>query len=280
VGGIDRLNTEVDIRHGRRAISIEEFSKLVVSARTSGVRVQGFTGEQRARIYTMSYLTGLRKKGTGEPYASEFCLRQRFPDAYGRSRMLEALSEGCVAAAPRLRGLAPDVVKGQGATEKLFTKLERRKTSLMVKKDLELIGIAYETDEGIADFHAAGRHTHITGLFQSGASLTQAKELARHADIKTTMRNMHVCLKEQSHALAELPAPRTLNAPESPKEPAELQMRCNSGGAASRGMPSPDIDAAPQKRQNPCWGKGSGDACRPVAQADKVGPTGFEPATF
>ena len=32
----------------------------------------------------------------------------------------------------------------------------------MVKKDLERVGIPYKTEEGVADFHAAGRHTHIT----------------------------------------------------------------------------------------------------------------------
>jgi len=40
--------------------------------------------------------------------------------------------------------------------EKLFPLLAVRKTWIMVKKDLERVGIAYETAEGIADFHAAG----------------------------------------------------------------------------------------------------------------------------
>ena len=51
-------------------------------------------------------------------------------------------------------GLEPD--------ESLFPKLARRKTYTMVQKDLERAGIPYETHEGLADFHAAGRHSHIT----------------------------------------------------------------------------------------------------------------------
>ena len=74
------------------------------------------------------------------------------------------------------------------AHSQLFPKLERKKTWFMVKKDLERRGIPYETEEGFADFHAAGRHSHITGLLQSGATLTQARELARHGDIRMTMR--------------------------------------------------------------------------------------------
>jgi hypothetical protein len=49
--GIERLNTEVDIRHPRRALSPQEVWKLVDSARTGGEVIQALTGEQRARIY-------------------------------------------------------------------------------------------------------------------------------------------------------------------------------------------------------------------------------------
>ena len=46
-----------------------------------------------------------------------------------------------------------------GPDDLLFPQIERKKTWLMVKKDLERVGIPYETPEGIADFHAAGRHS-------------------------------------------------------------------------------------------------------------------------
>jgi integrase len=87
--------------------------------------------------------------------------------------------------------LHPDLVlqlrqwlRDMPAWENLFPRLGKRRTWLMVKKDLERVEIPYETAQGIADFHAAGRHTHITELLRSGASLTEAKELARHSDVK------------------------------------------------------------------------------------------------
>jgi hypothetical protein len=61
---------------------------------------------------------------------------------------------------PELVSLLPGMLAGMKRGQLLFPKLERKKTWLMVKKDLERVGIAYETEEGIADFHAAGRHTH------------------------------------------------------------------------------------------------------------------------
>ena len=61
-----------------------------------------------------------------------------------------------------------------------------------MKKDLERVGIPYENEDGVADFHAAGRHTHITELLRNRATLPEAKELARHSDIKMTMKYTHV----------------------------------------------------------------------------------------
>ena len=75
----------------------------------------------------------------------------------------------------------------------------------MVKKDLERVGIPYKNEAGIADFHAAGRHTHITELLRSGASLTEARELARHSDIRMTMKYTHIGIDDQAKAVSKIP---------------------------------------------------------------------------
>jgi len=100
----------------------------------------------------------------------------------------------------------------------------------MVKRDLARVGIPYETDEGVADFHSAGRHTYITELLRNGASLPEAKELARHTDVKMTMRYTHIGLEDQSRAVAglRLPPPVQQNPGLLDKASGEgaLQMRC------------------------------------------------------
>jgi hypothetical protein len=73
--------------------------------------------------------------------------------------------------------------------------------ALTVVASLEFL---YRTAEGVADFHAAGRHSHITEILRSGASLTEARELARHGDIRMTMRYTHIGIKDQANALAKL----------------------------------------------------------------------------
>jgi hypothetical protein len=88
--------------------------------------------------------------------------------------------------------------------ERLFPRLDKKKTYTMVQMDLERAGTPYETHEGLADFHAGGRHSHITGLARSGATIMEAKELARHADIRQTAKCTHIGIDERAEALAGL----------------------------------------------------------------------------
>ena len=108
---------------------------------------------------------------------------------------------------PELVGMVREWVRDLGPDDLLFPRIERKKTWLMVKKDLERIGIPYETPDGIADFHAAGRHSHITGLVRSGASIMEAKELTRHADIRQTAKYTHIGMEDRAEALGNPPSP-------------------------------------------------------------------------
>jgi hypothetical protein len=81
----------------------------------------------------------------------------------------------------------------------------------MVRKDLERIGIPYETEEGIADFHAAGRASHITEMLRSGADLVQVMKQARHSDVKMTLRYFKGNLSDQQQAVSKLPMPADLS---------------------------------------------------------------------
>jgi hypothetical protein len=102
-----------------------------------------------------------------------------------------------------LRGWLPQLTD----TEPLFPKLARRKTWIMIKHDLEKEGIPYETKDGFADFHASGSHTYITELLRNGVTLPEAKELARHSDIKTTLKYTHIGLADRAQAVRVLVKP-------------------------------------------------------------------------
>ena len=269
---LERLNPATDVRHKRRALTSDEFNQLLASARASGVSIQEYDGETRARIYTISYMTGLRRAEIASLTPRSFQLDTPQPilsvaAANSKHRREDTLPIH-TALVEMLRGwlvgLAPDQV--------LFPKLAKRRTWLMVKKDLERVGIPYVTPEGIADFHAAGRHTHITELLRTGASVPEAMELARHSDVKMTMKYAHIGIQDQARALASLPTPKNAADPVTKKEepeddPPESGQRLGSDSGVFDRLSVAPIgtcgcdEGEVQKRQNPCGDRGSDVDC-------------------
>ena len=164
---------------------------------------------------------------------------------------------------PDLVPLIRDWTEGLESNEPLFEKLAKRRTWLMVKKDLERVGIPYKNEDGIADFHAAGRHTHITELLRNGATLPEARELARHSDVRMTMKYTHISLDDQAKALQSVTAPASCQD--------IVRNSCISSGqsAASRDNASQPAEAGSEDA-NPC-DKGVCDA-----ESHPVSPSGKE----
>lgn len=93
------------------------------------------------------------------------------------------------------------------AGEPLFPGLDRKKTWLMVKKDLECAGIPYWTGGGVADFHAIGRRSFIQSLLDGGVKVHKVMDLARHSDIRMTMRYEQTRFDEQAREFSVVRAP-------------------------------------------------------------------------
>ena len=204
---IAKLNTEVDIRHQRRALSEQEVAKLLKSARESGIRIQTYDGALRARVYLVSYMTGLRRRELASLTPNSFDLSSDQPTVVVEAACSKHRKKDTLPLHPALVKMLTEWLPSLGPNDFLFPKLDRRKAWLMVKKDLERVGIPYKDDRGVADFHAAGRHSYVTGLLRNGASLPEAKELARHSDVKMTMRYTHIGIADQAKALTVLPVP-------------------------------------------------------------------------
>lgn len=208
LNGLERLNAQEDIRHERRALLPDEFDMLVQSARSSGVSIQCFDGEQRARIYILSYMTGLRRKELGSLTPQSFDLVVDPPIVTLQAACSKHRRKDVLPLHPVLVNLLRQWLKGLDPDAAIFPKLGKRRTWLMVKKDLERVGIPYRDEQGrVADFHAAGRHTHITELLRNNSSLPETKELARHTDVRMTMKYAHIGINDQAKALAKLPTP-------------------------------------------------------------------------
>jgi len=202
--GLERLNADADVRHPRRALSPDEVEMLVESARNSDEFIQEFSGEDRARIYIISFMTGLRRTEIASLTPRSFNLDSDPPTLTVKATVSKHRKKDVLPLHPELVTMLRVWISGMDPDQLLFEHLERRRTWLMVKKDLERVGIPYQTDEGIADFHAAGRHSHVTELLRSGASLPEARELARHSDIRTTMKYTHIGMDDRAKALGNL----------------------------------------------------------------------------
>jgi len=255
--GLERLNADVDVRHKRRALTPEQFGMLVQSARDSNEEIQCFDGETRARIYILSYMTGLRRKEIASLMPRSFLLDGSPPTLTVEAACSKHRRKDVLPIHHELVGLLREWLAGLDPGTVLFPMLAKRRTWLMVKKDLVRVGIPYETPDGIADFHAAGRHTHITELLRNGASLPQAKELARHTDVKMTMRYAHIGIEDQAKALSA------------------LQMRCIPGVVDRREV-SQDGGVDDQENEaTPGDSEGCVVLCHPLSQGDNVEAAGL-----
>jgi integrase len=272
--GLERLNTEVDIRRARRALTTAEVGQLIASARSSKKKINRVDGEQRARIYFLAYMTGLRKGELASLSPKSFNLDADTPIVTVEARHSKHRRKDVLPLHPELVAELRAWFTDLAPSDKLFPNLAGKNTAVMVKRDLERIGIPYRNDAGVADFHAAGRHTHITELIRSGASLPEVKELARHSDIKMTMKYTHIGMGDQARAVGNLPTPK-MNPND--RNIAALQMRCIPGVSDGHRLAANDNGQADENRLNPCRRKGLGVGSHRMSANGNEAPVGVEP---
>lgn len=251
---LSRLNAKTDRRHDRRALSEDEFARLVEAAR-HGKRIETISGKDRAMMYVLAAWTGFRRGEIGSLTMRSLRLDDNPPTATVEARYSKRRRQD-------VQVLHPEVVrqlKDWLATKKnlrsdtlLFPVSgtvpsgTQRKTSKMLDRDLaaarkkwlkeakteEEIARRQESDflcyinhAGLfADFHSF-RHSFITNLARAGISPKMAQTLARHSDIRLTLGiYTHVELHDQTAAIASLPGP--------PSEKSDFIVRLKDSSAA------------------------------------------------
>jgi integrase len=275
--GIERLNTEIDVRHPRRALTHDEIEKLLRSVAGSGKNYQRQTPRIRVRIYTVAYLTGLRHQELASLRLSSFRLDDVPPTLTVDATVSKHRRKDVLPMHPQLVENLRDWTNDMKPRDRLFPGLATKKLYRMIQLDLRDAGIPYQTEEGIADFHAAGRHTYITQLIRSGVSLPTAMELARHSDVKMTMRYTHIGIADQAAALASLPA-----APQPVTPGSALHGRCISGGGGCHKGAESDIGVSgpkKEKRRKSLDMATYGVQSQGLAETLKVEAAGIEPAS-
>ena len=233
---LSRLNVQTDRRHDRRALSADEFKRLVEAARV-GKRIEGISGPDRAMMYVLAAWTGFRKGEIGSLVRRSLRLDDDPPTAtveacYSKRRrqdtqilhpeVVRQLKEWL---ATKKLGpnspLFPISGRVPGGTDRKAHKmierdlmaardkwLEEAKSEAEKKQRLKTDFLCYCNHDGLyADFHSM-RHLFITSLERAGISPRMAQTLARHSDIRLTLGlYTHVELHDQTAAIESLPGP-------------------------------------------------------------------------
>jgi integrase len=204
------FNTATDVRHKRRALSEAELALLVSATEAGPVRFH-LSGRDRAALYCLAVETGLRANELRSLTPESFALDAEPPFVLVAAGYSKRRRRDEQPIRPDLAARLGVWLVGKQEGIPVFGELTAH-TADMLRADLAAAGVAEETAEGVADFHAL-RHTFVSRLVRSGVNVKIAQELARHSTpVLTLGRYTHVDMQDKVLALATVP---TLDAPTS-----------------------------------------------------------------
>jgi integrase len=214
LGHLSAGNADADRRHERRALEPNELRLLLEAASNSRDVYRGLTGRDRFILYTVAVFTGLRAGELASLTPTAFdldsspaVLRLEAATAKNRREANQPLPAEIVAS-------LAEYLDGRPERVRLWPGEWNERAAEMIRRDLEAAGLAYEDADGrVADFHSL-RASYITMLARSGVHPRTAQELARHSDVRLTMKvYTHLTMRDLSGAVATLPK----LLPESPR---------------------------------------------------------------
>jgi integrase len=285
---LEKYNEASDRRRVRRALDAAGLLRLFQAAE-DGAEVLGMTGPDRAILYRLAAETGLRASELASltPRAFKLDATPAFVEvAAAYTKNGETANQPL---RPELAALLRPWLAEKPEREPVFDLPE--KTAKMLRADLTAAGIAYkDADGGIVDFHAL-RHTFITLVVNSGASVKVAQVLARHSTPTLTIgRYAHADMADKQAALNALPSltvraeeARTGSAPTLPEQPG---VTINRPGRAPNAHQTGDVQGRDVSEScakeggaglapphcNPLDSSDLGTSGRPVAESDASAP--------
>ena len=201
-------NPKTDIRHPRRALSIEELERLIQTTQKARMHSR-MVGKERALLYMLAVSTGLRANELASLTWENLNLTDSKPflsvlAGYSKHRR-EDIQPLRVDITEQLKEWKDET--GADDKARVFPHFNPNKGANILKRDLEAAGIDYVDPSGrYADFHAL-RHTLASQLIQSGVSPKVAQSIMRHSTVSLTMDTYtHIELHDERDAIEKLPA--------------------------------------------------------------------------
>lgn len=192
------LNEDVDRRRGRTQLTDAELARLVAAAAASPYRYKCLVnGKARAVVYQLAAYSGLRASELESLTPARFDLDADTPlvtieAADAKGKRLEPV--------PLPRHLVPmlrEFLAGRPRGGRLFPGnwARHKRQGLWLARDLKRAGIGTTSKKGRQldadgkpyNFHSL-RRRYVTRLIRSGADVDQVRRLARHRDVRTTLK--------------------------------------------------------------------------------------------
>jgi integrase len=203
-------NAREEPRHDRRPLPPDELRRLLDVARASAWSWRGLTGSDRWHLYLVACVTGYRRKELASltPKSFDFDGEPPLVTLPGKRTKNKRLAEQPLPA--DVVAVLRDYLAGKAPNTPLWPRPILKQIVVALRHDLEEAGIPYVVDgpEGplYFDFHAL-RHSYVLMLDQSGATLKEAMQLARHSDPKlTAARYGRLQLHDLGAAVERLPS--------------------------------------------------------------------------
>ena len=217
----------------------EEVAWLIDVAAGRTLPEHCLSGTDRAMVYRLALGTGFRAKELRSLTPASFDLDGEPPTVRVQAACSKRRRTDTQPIRRDLAELLRDWLSGRPVNELLFSRLPGD-TARMLRADLLLARgewikaatsdkereargktdfLCYENAAGeVADFHST-RHTYVSGIVASGASVKTAQELARHSNPSLTIgRYSHTRLHDLQGALDALPKPSPTRPVVEPKE--------------------------------------------------------------
>jgi integrase len=190
--------------HRRDRFQTDELAKLVSHTLTTKRIIESLDGKDRALLYLLAAITGLRKAELGSLSPISFDLdanQVRCESAYTKNGNL-ALLPLHDSVLPLLRQKLAGMERG----DLLWPGLATKDGAHMIQHDMRDCGLPVRTERGIRAFHSL-RNTYISMLFDVGVDAATAQKLARHGDVNLTLSYCRLRPDAERQAVAKLVIP-------------------------------------------------------------------------
>jgi integrase len=189
---------EVVTEAKRVALTPEQAARLISVTRSSKIR-RGLHGEERAWLYLLAMISGLRRSELQSLTPESFALDADPPTVFVPGAFTK---NGEDAIQPLPTGVIPDLRAWLSRKPSLTPVFPRNPNlAYVIRADLKAAGIP---SDGFC-FHSL-RHTYISGVVESGASIKDAMTLARHAKPDLTFNTYsHARLENLGRVVNSLP---------------------------------------------------------------------------